>query len=86
MKVRFLKDHVQHKEGEEADVHDARGNYFILCNVAEEVLEKQVDELVPPATEEEMPQAKLEVEPEKKDLQPSKEKKELTPKKEKKEK
>jgi hypothetical protein len=61
MKVKFLKDHMQHKTDDEADVHEEQANYFIRCNVAEEVKEKQETQ---PAKE-------------KKEFTPKKEKREL---------
>lgn len=41
MKIKFLKDHLQHKKGDTANVNDWRANYWIKTGVAEKAAEKK---------------------------------------------
>ena len=43
MKVIFLKDHLQYKENQVAEVSDNRGNYFVCTRVAKEYSEAKKD-------------------------------------------
>lgn len=46
MKVRFLKDHLEYRQNDIAEVSESRGKYFIRVSVAENVIEKSILDLI----------------------------------------
>lgn len=44
--VRFLKDHLRHRQGDLSSITDERANYFISCGVAELVTNPKTDKKV----------------------------------------
>lgn len=44
--VRFLKDHLRHRQGDFSSITDERANYFISCGVAELVTNPKTDKKV----------------------------------------